>query len=505
MLAATLPSRQDEAHHPIDYLGAGLLAGALTALVLTCTLGGNDYAWGSPQIIGLGVLAVVLIVGLRAGRAARRRAGAAAAAVSQPRVLRHQRDRPRGGLCPVRLGDLPAAVPAGRARRQPHRLGPADPAADGRPAHHLDRLRASSSAAPAATSRSRSPARRSWWCGLFLLSTMDARHQPRDGLGVHVRARPGPRAGDAGARAGGPERRRLQGPRRGHLGRDPVSLDRRLGRHRRARARSSPTGWPPSWRRRCRAAAPAARWAPAPSLNTAALKQAAGPDPRRLPHRLHQRPVARCSWSRACVAAVAFLLSWLLEQRPLRETVTASTGIGESFAVPKHDRFARRGIARHERAHRPRGPPRARGAPGRARRRGSLPAAAWLIVRLAGGRRGPPGQHPPALRAVRHPRSTSASARCASSTSAGCCAAIPRPARTAGASSGSRPRAPRSPTGWWTNGGPAWRGVCAGWQPEDNEELTGLLTRLARELSPDEAPVARPRREQVRVRAVRGR
>ncbi len=29
--------------------------------------------------------------------------------------------------------------------------------------------------------------------------------------------------------------------------------------------------------------------------------------------------------------------------------------------------------------------------------------------------------------------------------------------------------------------------VCSGWQPEDNEELAGLLTRLARELSPDEA------------------
>ena len=37
----------------------------------------------------------------------------------------------------------------------------------------------------------------------------------------------------------------------------------------------------------------------------------------------------------AAVAAVAFLLSWMIEQRPLRDTVTASTGIGESFAVPK--------------------------------------------------------------------------------------------------------------------------------------------------------------------------
>ncbi|MGH2892080.1 MAG: MarR family winged helix-turn-helix transcriptional regulator [Solirubrobacteraceae bacterium] len=31
--------------------------------------------------------------------------------------------------------------------------------------------------------------------------------------------------------------------------------------------------------------------------------------------------------------------------------------------------------------------------------------------------------------------------------------------------------------------------VCAGWQPEDNEELAGLLTQLARELAPDEAAV----------------
>jgi hypothetical protein len=37
----------------------------------------------------------------------------------------------------------------------------------------------------------------------------------------------------------------------------------------------------------------------------------------------------------ATVAAFAFLLSWALEQRPLRETVPASTGIGESFAMPR--------------------------------------------------------------------------------------------------------------------------------------------------------------------------
>src|ERR1700744_178272 len=62
VLAATLPSRQDESHHRIDYLGAATLAAALTSIVLLCTLGGNDYAWGSVQIIGLGVIAIVLIV-----------------------------------------------------------------------------------------------------------------------------------------------------------------------------------------------------------------------------------------------------------------------------------------------------------------------------------------------------------------------------------------------------------------------------------------------------------
>lgn len=61
VLAATLPSRREEAHHQIDYLGAVVLAGALSALVLGCTLGGTTYGWGSPQIVGLFAVAVVLI------------------------------------------------------------------------------------------------------------------------------------------------------------------------------------------------------------------------------------------------------------------------------------------------------------------------------------------------------------------------------------------------------------------------------------------------------------
>ena len=48
--------------HSIDYLGAVLLTGAVSALTLLTTWGGNEYAWGSPAIAGLGILAVGLLI-----------------------------------------------------------------------------------------------------------------------------------------------------------------------------------------------------------------------------------------------------------------------------------------------------------------------------------------------------------------------------------------------------------------------------------------------------------
>src|SRR5579875_353410 len=45
----------------IDYLGAGLLVPAIVALLLITTWGGNEFAWTSPAILGLGILAIVLI------------------------------------------------------------------------------------------------------------------------------------------------------------------------------------------------------------------------------------------------------------------------------------------------------------------------------------------------------------------------------------------------------------------------------------------------------------
>jgi EmrB/QacA subfamily drug resistance transporter len=55
----------------IDYLGAALLAGSLAAIVLFASLGGTTYAWGSAPMI---VLAVAGIVGLGAFVLAERRA-----------------------------------------------------------------------------------------------------------------------------------------------------------------------------------------------------------------------------------------------------------------------------------------------------------------------------------------------------------------------------------------------------------------------------------------------
>ncbi|MFH9198816.1 DHA2 family efflux MFS transporter permease subunit [Streptomyces anulatus] len=62
VIAAVLhiPVRREK--HTIDYLGTFLIASVATALVLVASLGGTTWAWSSPQIIGLAVLAVVLLV-----------------------------------------------------------------------------------------------------------------------------------------------------------------------------------------------------------------------------------------------------------------------------------------------------------------------------------------------------------------------------------------------------------------------------------------------------------
>ncbi|WP_235834036.1 MFS transporter [Actinomadura logoneensis] len=60
-IAFALHAPSERHRHRIDYPGTLLIIGWSVALVLMTTWGGTEYPWASPQIIGLGVLAVVLI------------------------------------------------------------------------------------------------------------------------------------------------------------------------------------------------------------------------------------------------------------------------------------------------------------------------------------------------------------------------------------------------------------------------------------------------------------
>jgi EmrB/QacA subfamily drug resistance transporter len=62
VIGATFHAPAERLQHAIDYLGAALLAGGLAALVLFTSLGGTTYAWGSPEIVGLAIVGVVLLV-----------------------------------------------------------------------------------------------------------------------------------------------------------------------------------------------------------------------------------------------------------------------------------------------------------------------------------------------------------------------------------------------------------------------------------------------------------
>ena len=62
VIGATFHAPAERVHHAIDYLGAAVLAGGLACLVLLTSLGGTTYAWGSPEIIVMGIAGVVLLV-----------------------------------------------------------------------------------------------------------------------------------------------------------------------------------------------------------------------------------------------------------------------------------------------------------------------------------------------------------------------------------------------------------------------------------------------------------
>lgn len=70
IVAAVLPANARATASPsIDYAGLLLLATFATAVVLVTSLGGTMWAWSSPQVVGLTVLAVVCVVALGVGEA----------------------------------------------------------------------------------------------------------------------------------------------------------------------------------------------------------------------------------------------------------------------------------------------------------------------------------------------------------------------------------------------------------------------------------------------------
>src|SRR3981081_2565847 len=62
VIAAAFHTRTERVEHAVDYLGAGLLAGSLTCIVLFTSLGGTTFKWRSPEIAVLIALAIVLLV-----------------------------------------------------------------------------------------------------------------------------------------------------------------------------------------------------------------------------------------------------------------------------------------------------------------------------------------------------------------------------------------------------------------------------------------------------------
>jgi EmrB/QacA subfamily drug resistance transporter len=60
-VATVLHLPRKRTHHTIDYLGTALLGSAATGIILLTTWGGSTYPWASSQIIGLGALSLALI------------------------------------------------------------------------------------------------------------------------------------------------------------------------------------------------------------------------------------------------------------------------------------------------------------------------------------------------------------------------------------------------------------------------------------------------------------
>ena len=338
VLAVALPSAGERRRHEIDYAGTVLLGVCLASLVLLTTLGGTTYDWGSVQIVGLGAISVLALAGVHRRRAARLRAHSGAGALLECGVQGHERDQPGRRLRAVRLAHLPAAVPAGGARAQPDRVGPSACAADGRCARRLDRLRPDRHAHRALQGV---PDRRDGGRGSGTAPALEPRRGEHDveaalymfvlgaGLGLVMQvlilavqnAVPYAQLGVATSAA------TLFRSIGGSLGTALLGaiFANRLT-HELAAALPS---------------TPAAR-----RLGSGTIEPVAGPVTARRRSTTLYIGAFVDSFSTvfliaACIVAVAFVLSWFLEELPLRQTIE-ETGLEHTFAAAAGHRLARR-------------------------------------------------------------------------------------------------------------------------------------------------------------------
>ncbi len=480
VLAATLPSRSERVHYRVDYRGAALLAVALSVIVLLCTLGGTSYGWGSPFIIALGAAAVILLVVFVA---VERRA---AEPVLPPRLFAN-----RVFSVTSAIGLVVGFALFGSVTYLPLFLqvvNGASPTSSGLQILPLmGGLLITSVGSGQIISRTGKykpfpiAGTAIMVVGLALLSTMDA-HTTRLvasgfmfvlglGLGLVMQVlvlavQNAVGYEDLGVATSGATLFRSIG---GAVGTAVLGsiFSNRLSAELASSLRGTASGKLTS---------------AGAGANPAALD--------RLPPAIHSVYITAFTSAlstvfvvAAAVAAVAFLLSWALEQRPLRDSVAAGAGIGETFAIPKHtDSLAEASRALTVLV----------GREGRrelverlAERAGVdlSPAACWLIIRLHED----PAADIPALCAdfdipleVGERALDELGARSlvvASSPADG------RPARELTAAGGeivTRLIEERRAT---------LARLCDGWEPEQNSELAALLVSLAHDLAQD-PPVA---------------
>jgi EmrB/QacA subfamily drug resistance transporter len=483
VLAATLHTPRQEAHYRIDYLGAALLAACLSAIVLGLTLGGTTYAWGSPFIIFLGVAAVVL---LALFIFTERRA---AEPVLPPRLFRDRVFTVTSGIglivgfalfgsvtyLPLFLQVVNGASPTGSGLQLLPLMGGllVTSVGSGQIISRTGRYKPFPIIGTALMV-----------AGLLLLSGMDASTSRLEasafmfvlGLGIGsvmqvlvLAVQNAVDYADLGVATSGATLFRSIGGAVGTAVLGSIFTNRLQSELASALPRSATGGLAGGVAH----ANPAAISRLPPAVHTAYIDA-------------FTNALGTVFTVAAGVAVISFLLSWALEQRPLRDTIAAGTGVGESFAVPKGgDSLAEAARALTVALGRE---DRRRAVELLAQRAGvDLSAAAcWLLARL---HEDPAGDIDALCASFDVPVDVGWAALAElkdrnlvleRSPSDG--EAVTREVTPAGAGIVEKLIATRRA---------ALAELCEGWSPEDNVDLGGLLTRLARELLRD-APKPEP-------------